>query len=285
MKMLDDNLDKEGFDLDLFGNKIDKLSMKDRIGFLPLSIWQPDWIKVKKLKGIIGDTGQARELINDSVVTRLPGFDSGASIFNPHLAQMILAAYCPKAANIYDPFAGGGTRALIAASMGHKYYGVELRSAEVERIREVGKSLDKKFHVRQGDSQIYEFDNGFFDFSFTCPPYYDLEVYSNDKLDLSNAPSYEDFLNGIESTLEGVLSGLKKDGLSIWVVGNFRDKKGNLRHFSGDLIQKAKDVGFVLHDEIIWWGASGSAAQRVKLFAANRKSVRVHEYIVILRKP
>ena len=38
------------YEKDMFGEKIDKLSVKDRIGFSPISIWQPDWTKTKKLK-------------------------------------------------------------------------------------------------------------------------------------------------------------------------------------------------------------------------------------------
>ena len=84
--------------------------------------------------------------------------------------------------------------------------------------------------------------------------------------------------------MKGVYKGLKKEGLSIWVVGNFRDKTGNLIHFNGDLILLGKEIGFKLHDELIFWGASKCAAQRSGLFETNRKSVRVHEYIIIFKK-
>lgn len=104
--LLNKNLGNITSEVDLFGTKIEKLSMRDRIGFLPISIWEPDWNKVNQLKEIIGDSGESRELVGQKMT--LMGSKYETSIFNPHLAQMILSAYCPEKARIYDPFAGGG---------------------------------------------------------------------------------------------------------------------------------------------------------------------------------
>lgn len=276
------NLDKIDCEFDLFGNKIEKLSMLDRLGFIPLSILEPDWEKTKKLKAIIGDKGQTRELVKGNTTF---GADVGAPIFNPDLAHKILSAYCPQGARILDQFGGGGTRGLIAAAMGFDYFGIELRQEEVDRIRQQAIELDKKFTIVQGDSTQFQLPLCEFGFSYTCPPYYDLEVYSNKEEDLSNLGTYDEFMVKMEEVLRLNYKALKPNALSVWVVGNFRDKKGNLIHYSGDLIARAKKAGFVLHDELIWWGASKCASQRSGQFEANRKSVRVHEYIIILKKP
>ncbi len=291
--LLETNLDNVKVEYDLFGNKIEKLSMKERIGFLPISIWETDWTTVKRLKAIVGDTGQTRardvrsgnfRKAGASYKETLGNSTNSMSIFNPHLAQMILSAYCPAHAKIYDPFGGGGTRGFIATAMGHNYWGVEIRQEEVDRIKEQQKILNKPFELICADSQYFPFQENFFDFSYTCPPYYNLEVYSDMPNDLSNAKTYEDFLTMMKNCLEWTYKGLKKDCLSVWVVGNFRDKKGELTHFNGDLIRLAKKVGFALHDELIFWGASKCASQRCGQFKANRKSVRVHEYIIVLKK-
>jgi DNA modification methylase len=168
--------------------------------------------------------------------------------------------------------------------MGHKYFGIELRQEEVDRIKEQQVKLDKKFDIFCGDStNDYNFEEPF-DFSYTCPPYYDLEVYSKLENDLSAKSTYDGFLNGLEKAISGVYKALKPGSLSVWVVGNFRDNQGHLRHFNGDLVRCAKKAGFSLHDELIFWGASKCASQRCGQFEANRKSVRVHEYILIFKK-
>lgn len=280
---LENNLDNIPVDVDLFGEEHKRLAMTERIGFLPLSIWQPNWEEVKKLKDVVGDAGETRNLVGRKMA--LLGSKYTTSIFNPHLAQMILSAYCPTKARVYDAFAGGGTRGFIATAMGHNYLGVEIRPDEVERIVKKQDELHTHFDIKTADSQFYAIEEGVYDFSYSCPPYYDLEVYSTLEGDMSNVETYGEFLTMLQRSMEVTYRGLKSGALCVWVVGNFRDKRGNLVHFNGDAVKLGMDVGFVLHDELIFWGAAGIAAQRAGQFVANRRSVRVHEYIVIFKKP
>jgi 16S rRNA G966 N2-methylase RsmD len=277
------NLDAIKVDIDLFGNPHERLSVMERVGFAPISIWKPDWQLTKRLKEWVGDSGQTRELQGKKMA--LMGSKYTTSIFNPHLAQMILSAYVPSNQRIYDPFAGGGTRGFVATAMGHDYTGVEIREEEVARLLERQKELGLEFAMHCADSQFFPIAEGYFDFSYTCPPYFDLEVYSDNPGDMSNAESYEHFLMMLRNSMEVVFRGLKPGALFIMVVGNFRDKKSNLTHFSGDTIRLGKEIGFVLHDELVFHGASDMAHQRLGQFVANRRSVRVHEYIIIFKKP
>lgn len=180
---------------------------------------------------------------------------------------------------------GGGTRGFVASAMGHEYTGVEIRQNEVDRLLERQKELGVDFNIICDDSQFYPIDEGYYDFSYTCPPYYDLEVYSTVEGDMSNVATYEEFLGMLKNSLAVTYKGLKPGGIFAIVVGNFRDRKGNLRHFNGDVARLGKEVGFLLHDELVFWGASDVAYQRLGQFVANRKSVRVHEYIIIFKKP
>ncbi len=169
--------------------------------------------------------------------------------------------------------------------MGHKYLGVEIRPEEVERIKGQQVDLNTYFDIICADSTKYDVESGKYNFSYSCPPYYDLEVYSPIDGDMSNVASYDEFLQMLKSSLQTTYNALQPDSLAIWVVGNFRDRKGYMRHFNGDTVRLAQEVGFRLWDELIFWGAAGIAAQRAGQFVANRKSVRVHEYILIFKKP
>lgn len=282
-KLMSRNLDNIEVEYDLFGEAHKRLSVSERIGFVPISIWQPNWQTVKTLKPIVGDAGHSRELQGRKM--NLLGSKYTTSIFNPHLAQMILSAYCPSKAKIYDPFAGGGTRGFIAAAMGHTYTGVEIRREEVDRILGQQVDLNTYFDIICDDSQTYDAGVEQFDFAYTCPPYYDLEVYSALDGDMSNVASYQEFLSMLRKSMEKTYIALKPDSLFVMVVGNFRDKRGELTHFNGDSARLGRDIGFILHDELIFWGAAGIAAQRAGQFVANRKSVRVHEYLLLFKKP
>lgn len=283
MNIFDQNLDNIKTEKDLFGNEIKKLSIKDRIGFLPTSVWQPNWKKALQLKKLIGD-GIARK-------NRIKSYGwignrkQQCSIFNPELAQMILSAYCPANAKIFDPFAGGGTRGVIATAMKHKYYGIELREEEVESVKNIQKKLRLFFDIKVGNAVTFdEFEENSFDFIYTCPPYYNLEIYSDMESDLSNCKTYEEFLDNLSLVLKHSYKFLKPNHLMVWVVGNFRNSEGYLIPFNSDLIRLALNTGFKYHDEIIWVGASSVAKLRVGQFSANRKSVRIHEYVLIFKK-
>ena len=221
-------------------------SMKARLGFLPCSIWKPDIKITKFLKDIINDKCQVRETKNANRSDRRHGVNNGkCSVFNPQLAQMILAAYAPLRGKIYDPFGGGGTRGYIATKMGFNYTGVEIREEEYNRVKDQMKDWGMSFNFILGDSLSYIPDENF-DFIFTCPPYYDLEVYSDLKDDLSNADSYGEYLEMLQKVLKICYQVLKKDCFAVFVVGNFRNKKGELEHLNGDLILQAKTNTFEL---------------------------------------
>ena len=282
-KMNKDILPEDFYKKNLFYDCGDK-SMKARLGFLPSSLWKPDATITKFLKELINDKSQTRETLNSNRSDRRHGVNNGkCSVFNPQLAQMILAAYAPMNGKIYDPFGGGGTRGYIATKMGYNYTGAEIRKEEYNRVLAQMKEWNLNFKFILADSVKYR-PNESFDFIYTCPPYYDLEVYSDMEEDLSNAPSYMEYLNMLQKVLKNCYDVLKKDSFAVFVVGNFRNKKGELEHLNGDLITKAKEVGFKLWDELIWMGASNVALTRCGKFEKNRKSVRMHEYIIILKK-
>lgn len=279
------NLDNIPYQCNILGDKVEDRSMKARLGFLPTSLWKPDIYLTKTLKGIIDDNAQVRKTLNGNRSDRRNGVNGGkVSVFNPHLAQMIISAYCPLSANIIDQFGGGGTRGFIATSMGHKYTGIEIREEEVSRIKEKMNDWNLDFNLILGDAVEYKLQDETYNFSFTCPPYFDLELYSEIENDLSNSKSYANFLELLKKVLTNNFNSLKKGSFSVWVVGNFRNSKGELEHLNGDLIKTAKDVGFKLWDEIIWQGASNVAMTRCGKFEKNRKCVRMHEYVIILKK-
>lgn len=268
---------------DLFGTQENR-RIKDRLGFFPTTIWKPKREVAEPLKKEINDMCQTRQTLNANRGDRRNGVNGGKpSVFNPDLAIKVLSAYAPNDAHIYDPFAGGGTRGYVATRMGFKYTGTELRSEEVKRIREEMEKWKITFDIQVGDAITHR-EKEKYDFVFTCPPYYDLELYSNLDDDLSNAKSYNDYKKMLKSVLENSYYSLKNGTFAVFVVGNFRDRTGELIHLNGDCVRLAKEVGFKLWDEVIWNGASNVALTRSGKFEKNRKLVRVHEYVIVLKK-
>ena len=61
---------------------------------------------------------------------------SGVSEFDPVLAEILLAWFCPKSGRVIDCFAGGSVRGLVSAFTGRKYSGMDLRQEQINANEE-----------------------------------------------------------------------------------------------------------------------------------------------------
>lgn len=128
-------------------------------------------------------------------------------------------------------------------------------------------------------------NNGQFDLIFSCPPYFDLEVYSEKANDLSRAESYADFVRDYRKIISGACGQLKDNRFACFVVGDIRDKKGNYRNFVSDTIAAFRDAGLDLYNEGILITSVGSLALRVgKQFVSSRKMGKAHQNVLVFVK-
>lgn len=125
---------------------------------------------------------------------------------------------------------------------------------------------------------------GEYDFIFTCPPYYDLEVYSDDERDLSNMP-YDLFLNAYRTIIAKAVLMLKDNRFAAIVVGDIRDKSGIYRNFVSETIAAFQDAGAMLYNEAILITAVGSLPIRAgRIFEAGRKLGKTHQNVLVFVK-
>ena len=80
------------------------------------------------------------------------------------------------------------------------------------------------------------------DFIFSCPPYVDLEVYSENPDDLSTM-EYGKFKQVYFEIIKRTCELLKDDRFACFVVGEVRNKKGNYHNFVADTINAFQDAG------------------------------------------
>lgn len=123
------------------------------------------------------------------------------------------------------------------------------------------------------------------DFIISCPPYYDLEQYSEDPVDLSNAESYDQFMESYRVIIKWSASMLKENRFACFVVGDIRDKEGNYRNFVSDTISAFRDAGMELYNEAILLNQAGSLPMRIeRQFKAGRKLGKSHQNVLIFVK-
>lgn len=220
-------------------------------------------------------------------IEREQGNVTGTSIFDPVLCELLYKWFCPPGGAILDPFAGGSVRGIVAGVLGRRYIGVDLSPEQVKANRRQAEDIDPevKPHWVVGDSMdLNNLVKGRYDFVFTCPPYHNLEVYSDDPDDLSTM-TYDEFINAMRDIIMRSISRLKLNRFAAIVVGEIRDRDGKYRNFVGDTVQAFLNTGMEYLNEAILVTAVGSLPIRVgKQFSSGRKLGKTHQNILIFYK-
>jgi hypothetical protein len=122
------------------------------------------------------------------------------------------------------------------------------------------------------------------DLLFSCPPYADLEQYSDDPRDLSTM-EYDAFLAAYAVIIKRSLALLKPDRFAVFVVGDVRDKKGLYRNLTGNTVAAFELAGARLYNEAILVTPAGSLPLRTSLhFRASRKMGKSHQNVYVFVK-
>jgi DNA modification methylase len=279
---------------DLFGNKIiNDPILRDQFIEPPFSVLDTksgNWQRRKKLwsqLGIKSEIGRDSAVINMDTTKKEKNSASYVSIFDPALCEVLYKWFCDEKGSILDPFAGGSVRGIVANKLGYKYTGIDIRQEQIDSNVEQGLDILAKENQPKwicGDSNvILDSIDTQFDFVFSCPPYADLEVYSDLDGDISNMP-YIEFMKAYESIIEKSCNKLKQDGLACFVVGEVRDKKGNYIGFVPDTIRAFEKCGMKFYNEAILLNAIASASMRANGNMKSRKLVKVHQNILVFKK-
>lgn len=210
------------------------------------------------------------------------------SIFDPVLCEIAYRWFSPVGGTVLDPFAGGSVRGIVAQMLGRRYVGVDLRAVQIEANREQGLLLcppdaQPEWHI--GDSAVVvpqlQVEA---DMVFSCPPYGDLEVYSEQEGDIS-AMEHQAFVEAYRGIIAASVAKLRNDRFACFVVGDYRDKRGFYRDFVSTTIRAFEDAGARLYNEAILVTPVGSLPVRSsKQFRAARKLGKSHQNVLVFCK-
>jgi DNA modification methylase len=236
----------------------------------------------------LGRTLSTEEFGRDYFVIPDSEIASGTSIFDPVLSELAYRWFCPPGGLVLDPFAGGSVRGIVASKLGRQYVGIELRPEQIAANRAQAEAIcgDPMPCWHEGDSRnLARLAEGCeADFVFSCPPYGDLERYSDDERDLSTM-GYAEFLAAYREIIAAAIGLLKPDRFACFVVGDLRDKAGCYRGFPWHTCQAFEDAGARLYNEAVLLTAIGSLPIRVgKQFEVSRKLGKTHQNVLVFVK-
>lgn len=214
------------------------------------------------------------------------GEQTAASVFDPVMVELAVRWFSPAGGQVVDPFAGGSVRGIVAGCLGRQYWGCDLRTEQVAANEVQAEQIAPQ--VRPvwvcGDSMETLPTAPEADFVFSCPPYGDLEKYSDDPRDLS-AMDWHAFVAAYKRIILRAVGKMKPDTFACFVVGDFRDGKGFYRNFVSETIDGFEQAGARLYNEAILATPVGTAAMRVtKQFEASRKMAKTHQNVLVFCK-
>lgn len=298
--LLDMDMSRFGFDIDFSEGSSSTKEWHDKLHekFItpPLSVldtrqgyWQDRrdiWReKIHSLDGR-GDELTFAKRINEFAETQM----ASTSEFDPVLAEVLISWFCPDNGIIIDPFAGGSVRGIVSSLLGRKYIGIDLSQKQIEENEKNWAELEISTNKPQwvvGDSlEIDKHTEGqMFDFVLACPPYADLEVYSDNPKDLSNM-DYDKFKSVYSEIIGKCCKQLNDNSFACIVVAEVRDKKtGMFRNFIEDTKRAFLDAGLKFYNDMVLINSYGTApARTAHVFPISRKVAKVHQNVLVFLK-
>jgi hypothetical protein len=214
---------------------------------------------------------------------------AGTSVFDPVLCELAYRWFSPPSSTVFDPFAGGSVRGIVAAKLGRHYTGIDLSAPQIaanmrQALAIVPDAPPRWIVGDSADTASYADVPDTVDFVFSCPPYADLEVYSDDPSDLSNM-DYPAFIEAYRIIIATSCDRLRPDRFACFVVGDVRDNKGIYRNFVSDTIDAFQRAGLSYYNEAILVTVVGSLPIRVgRQFEAGRKLGKTHQNVLVFVK-
>lgn len=260
----------------------------------PLSVFdtrQGYWQDRKRLwNNLINDQGESRKgtLGFSSLITKMYGKTGikNVSILDAALAEIINAWFLPtdQKCKTCDPFAGDTVFGFVSAYLGNDFTGIELRQEQAEINNKRVDGMTAKYICDDGQNIAQHLDPESQDLVFSCPPYFDLEKYSDLPNDASNQKDYQSFLDILDNAFTGAIKCLKNNRFAVVVMSDVRDKKGFYLPICDDITHIFAKNGMQLYNEIILVNVAGTAQIRAAQAMKNRKIVRTHQEVLVFYK-
>lgn len=245
-----------------------------------------------------------RELINDNGESRFEsmgsfnpeykeknnlqtGFKSigqSVSLLDPVLSEIINNWFGLPNSKTFDCFAGDSVFGFVSAYLGNEFTGIELRSEQADLNNIRINSVKSRYICDDGQNVLKHIEKNSQDLLFSCPPYFNLEVYSDLKNDASNQKEYSDFLKILENAFTDSIKCLKENRFAVIVVGDIRDKKGAYRRFVDDIKDIFKINNTILYNSLILIEQIGTKAMTVNKSMDNRKIGKCHQNVLVFFK-
>lgn len=213
--------------------------------------------------------------------------DHRNSVLDPVLVETLLAWFAPyDGASVFDCFAGDPQGGFVSSYLGYSYTGIELREEQCQANKATAAKhgLSPAYICDDGRNVAKHIGEGTQDLLISCPPYFDLEVYSDKPEDASNQKDFDSFYAILDEAFTAAVPLLKDNRFACVICTDIRGKGGVYYDFVERVRATFERNGMGLYNHLIIKNPIGSAAMRANRNMVTRKPVRVHQDILVFLK-
>lgn len=254
------------------------------------SRWQTrkkEWLSLGLNNEIARDNLRiSKGIEKERIISKEYNSKSYVSSFDPYLAELMYTWFGKENGTVLDPFCGGVTRGAVAAKLGLHYTGIDIRPEQIESNIESARRIlgDNDTKYICGDSNdALDTINEKYDMVFSCPPYFNLERYSDLDGDVSNM-DWDRFKDVYYSIINKACSKLRKGGYAVFVVGDVRARNGAIYGLVPYTIKCFVNSGLMYYNEMILSNPIASAAVRARQGMKYQKIVKIHQNVLVFKK-
>lgn len=181
--------------------------------------------------------------------------------FIPQIPHQMMLRYTKKGDWVLDTFVGSGTTLIECRRLGRNGIGIELNYEVAQRAKDV---VEKEYNrdnvvseIIVGDSRkkniktiLEKYGISKVQLLIMHPPYHDIIRFSNDKKDLSNAKTTEEFLRMFGEVVDNTTPYLEKGRYFVLVIGD-KYSKGEWIPLGFYCMNEVLKRGFLLKSIIV----------------------------------
>lgn len=220
--------------------------------------------------------------------------------FVPQIPSDVIRRFTQKDDVVVEPFMGSGTTLFECERLKRRYVGFDINEPIVDYVNSKMQqaSCDFKIHlsdacsekaVQELECDLDKFNREAADLLILHPPYFDIIRFTEEKCDLSNAASLEEFLSRFVTAVGRMYSFIRKNGHIVLVAGDlYRNSEVvplGFRLMDSILLNfNCKLKGIVIKDMVGNRAKIGLNALWRKRALRSDYYLFKHEYIFVFRK-
>lgn len=208
------------------------------------------------------------------------------SILDPVLSEVMVRWFCPSKWICIDPFAGDSVFGCVAGTLGRRFTGVEIRQEQcnLNQRRADELKIEASYICDDGQNIWNHIDENSVDMIFSCPPYFDLEKYSDNPLDASNQSNYQDFLKILDNAFTSSIKCLRENRFAVVVMSNVRWDNWAYYRICDDIKDIFEKNWMCFYNDLVLINIVGTTALRASGYMRSLKIGRSHQNVMVFYK-